>query len=129
AEILERLGTAFIELVLPLRALRQRPYVADLLAIRDRVRDELTLDEAIDKAAGERVLCADRIAGRAHFERLPNPRHSGQPLRSARARQEAKLHFRRAQLRRRNRNAIMAGERDLEAAAERRPVDRGHYGL
>ena len=70
-------GSALVELVLPLASFRQRADVAHFLGIADRVGDELAFDQPVDQAAIERLLGADRIAGRAHFERLLHPATRG----------------------------------------------------
>ena len=57
------------------------------------------------------------------------PDRARQALRAAGARQQAELHLGQAQPRFLDRDAEMTGERDLEAAAERRAVDRGHDRL
>src|SRR6478735_7690033 len=97
--------------------------VADLFGVSDRVGDELALDEPVDKSAIEPFLRADRIAGRAHLQRLRDAGDARQALRATSTGEQAELHLGRAELRRRVRDAIMAGKRDLEPAAERRTVD------
>ena len=129
AELLEHRGVALVDLVLPLGAFRQRPDVAHLLGIADRVRDQLVLDQPIDEPAFETFASADRIAGGAHLERLAHTRDARQPLRPAGTGEQPQLHLGRAELRRRHRHAIMAAERDFEPAAERRTVDRRDHRL
>ncbi len=129
AKSVERLRIALVELVLPFGALGQRANVANFLGIGDCVRDQLAFDEPVDQPAVERVFGRDRISRRAHLQGLAHAGDARQPLRPARARQQAELHFRRAELRGRNRDAIVAGKRNLEPAAERRAVDRGDHRL
>ena len=59
-----------------------------------------------------------------HSERLFGADQARQALRAARTRQQAELHFGQADARTGNGDAEMAGERHLEPAAERRPVQR-----
>ena len=129
AEFVEHRRIALVEPVLAFAAPGQRADLAHFLRIADRVGDQLALDQPVDQPASEALFRADRIAGCAHFERLPDPGDARQPLRAARAGQQAELDLGRAKLRRRNRDAIMARQRDLEPAAERGAVDRRYDRL
>ena len=71
----------------------------------------------------------DGLAERAHLDRLGDARQPRQPLRAGRAGNDAELHFRLSDLRRGDRDAIVPGHGDFEAAAERRAVDRQTTGL
>ena len=70
-----------------------------------------------------------RLAERAHLHGFRDAGETRQPLRSTRAGNDAELHFRLTHLRRRDRDAIMAGHGDFQSAAERRAVDRHDHGL
>jgi hypothetical protein len=85
----------------------------------------LPFDQLVDEAHLIGLLGAHRIAGGAHFERVANAGDAGEALGAAGAGEEAELHFRNAELRGRYGDPIVAGERDLEAAAECGAVDRG----
>ena len=90
---------------------------------------QIALDQPIDEADVMRLLRPDRIAARRHFERLRDARDARQALGPAGAGQDAELHLRHAELRGRDGDSIMTGERDLEPAAERGSVDRGDHRL
>ena len=131
AELVEdrRVGARFGELVVALAGFGDRADVADLLGEGDRMLLELALDQPVDQADVAGLLGADRIAGRGHFQRLADAGDARQPLRAAGAGQQAELDLGHAELRRRHRDPVMAGQRDLEAAAERGAVDRGDHRL
>src|SRR5205823_12228581 len=86
-------------------------------------------DQAVDQPAVERLLCADGVARRTHFERSFDSRDARQPLRPTRAGQKPELHLGRAELRARVRYPIVAAERHLQASAKRGPMDRRNDGL
>src|SRR5207248_939321 len=117
AERLERVRSAFGEPILPLRALGERPHIANLFCITDSVRDEIALDQSVDKAAAEGVPRADRIACGAHLQRLFDPGDARKPLRAACSRQQAKLDLRGSKLCRGNGHSVVAGERNLQTSA------------
>ena len=62
-------------------------------------------------------------------ERRSDADQARQALRAAGARQQAELHFGQADLGRGHRDAVVAAQRHLEPAAERRAVDRGDHRL
>ena len=63
------------------------------------------------------------------FERGLHADHARQALRAAGARQQAELHFRQRDLRARQRHAVVAAQRQLQAAAHAHAVDRGDHRL
>ena len=85
-----------------------------------RLRSDL-IDDAAARAPSARLI---GIADRAHFDRFGDTRQARQSLRSACAGNDAELHFGLADLRVGRRDAIVAGHRDFQSAAERRAVDR-----
>ena len=89
------------------------------------MRLQLALDQPVDEAGLIGLLRGDGVAGRGHLQRLADSGDARQPLGAAGAGQEAELDLGHAQLRRRDGDPVMAGERDLEAAAEGGAVDRG----
>ena len=70
-------------------------------------------------------LALNGRAGHDHLERLLDADDARQALGAAGAGQEAELDLRQAELRGRHGDAVVAGQRHFEAAAERRAVDRG----
>ena len=64
-----------------------------------------------------------RIAADHEGEGGLRPDKARQALRASGARNQSQLHFGQAELCRRHGNAVMAGQRNLAAAAQRRPVD------
>jgi hypothetical protein len=81
--------------------------------------------DLVDQAELLRLLGRDRSAGGHHLHRLGHRDDARQALRAARAWQDAELHLGKAELRVGRRDAVMAGERELQAAAEREAADRG----
>ena len=84
----------------------------------------------VDETHLQRALRADVPAGENHVERRLQPDPARQPLRAAHARDEAELHFRKRERRLRmvGADAVAAGERHLEPAAEAGAVNRGDDG-
>ncbi len=85
--------------------------------------------EFVDDAPFLRLARAERRSGQNDVERLLDADEPRQPLRAAGAGNEAELDFGQAAFRRRGGDAIMRGQRHLEPAAERRPVQRRHDRL
>ena len=83
------------------------------------------LGEFVDDAPFLGLARAERRAGEDDVERLLNPDQPRQALRAAGAGNEAELDFRQAAFRRRDGDAVVRRQRDLESAAERRSVQRG----
>ena len=83
------------------------------------------LGELVDDAPFLRLARAEGRAGENDVERLLDADEARQPLRAAGAGNEAELDFRQAAFRRGDGDAVMGGQRHLEPAAERRPVQRG----
>ena len=70
-------------------------------------------------------LALHRLAADDHVQRGLDADHARQALRAAGARQEAELHLGQRDLRARRGDAVVAAERELEAAAHADAVDRG----
>ena len=95
----------------------------------DGAGEQIAVDDLIDDAKFQGIRGADGIAHGAHFHCLRDSGQAGQALRSGGAGDDAEFHFGLADLRGRNRDAIMARHGGLESAAQRGAVDRGHDGL
>jgi hypothetical protein len=124
-----RIVARFLQLLVALARFRQRAAVLHFMRVSDGVLEEVPLDQLVDQPGFVGVLRTDRRARGRHLQRLAHSGDARQPLRAARAGKQAELHFRHPKLRRRHRHPVMAGERNLEPAAERRPVDRRHDRL
>ena len=114
------------ELVVAVADARQRPLVGDAARERDRrlAADRRSGDELVDDAELLRLFGRDMTARDDHLHRRLRADQPRQPLRPAAARQDADQHLGQADLGARHRDAVMAGERDLEPAAQRIAVDR-----
>jgi len=88
---------------------------------------QLAFDDLIHDSGITRFTSADRLAERAHAQCQFDPGQSRQPLRTARSRDQTELHLRLTHLRVRCRHAVVAGHRGLEAAAQRRAMNRGDH--
>ncbi len=73
----------------------------------DRSAQQVAFDDVINNAESSGLGRSDRVPFRAHFERLRDARQAREPLRAARARNNAELYFRLPHLRVRTRDAIM----------------------
>src|SRR5574337_2059583 len=82
------------------------------------------LGEFVDDAPFPGFARAERRPRKDDFERLLDADEPRQALRAASAGNEAELDLRQAALRRRDSDAVVRGQRDLEPAAERGPVQR-----
>ena len=126
-----RLAPRRRDLVVEVADLLERPLLGErLLGERDAGRREVTVHDLVDQPDLERLVGADRIAAHDHLERLLRTRRRA-AVAACRRRPAGCPSFtsgrpKRARLRA---DAVVAGERDLEAAAERGAVDRGHDRL
>ena len=87
---------------------------------------------SIETVNDPKLLCFrsfDRIAIRAHFDRFGSACEPRQTLRAGRAGDDAKLHFRLADLRAGHSDAVVAGHGEFEAAAEGAAVNGHDDGL
>ena len=101
-ELGEDLGLALgrSDLVGEVADLLERPLLGQhLLGEGHARRRQVTVDDLVDQADLERLVGADRIAAHDHLERLLRAHHARQPLRPARAGQEAELHLGQAEAR------------------------------
>ena len=95
------------------------------MGVDDRgVQQIAVLHDLVDETQLQRLLRADGRACGHHFDGLGHWHDARQALRAARAGQDAELHLRQAKLRFRRGDAVVAGERELQAAAEREAADR-----
>ena len=101
----------------------------DGLGELDRALEQVALHDLVDQADLLRLRGGDRIARGDHVERRLDADDARHALRAPGAREDTELHFGQSQLRGRNRDAIVAAERDFEPAAQRRAVDRDHDRL
>src|SRR5438132_582731 len=82
-----------------------------------RAGNEVTLDQLIEEAGLGQHRRGHSGAGDDQVERGLQAEHARKPLRPASAWNEADLHFRQGDLCRRRRDAIVAAQGELEAAA------------
>ena len=108
---------------------RVRALAGPVLAVGDRVIDEVAIGDAIDDAQFKRLAGVERIPGENGLHRLLRADQPRQPLGAAAARQQADLDLRQTDGGAGRGDAVVAGQRQFEAAAERRAVDRGDDGL
>ena len=90
----------------------------------DRSRGQVAFDDLVYDSIPACLGRADRLAGDDHLQRLLRSDETRQPLRAARPGQKAELDFGQADARPRRRDAEVASERQLEAAAQRGAVQR-----
>ena len=83
------------------------------------------LGELVDDAPFLGLARAERRPGKNDVERLLDADEARQPLRAAGAGDKAELDLRQAAFGRRDGDAVVRGQRDLESAPQRRPVQRG----
>ena len=88
-----------------------------------------SVDELVDNTGRVRADRRHRRAVDAHLERKRNAAEPRQALGSARSRDQAEQDLGLADAGARKCQPVMAGHRELEAAAERVPMDRGHDRL
>ena len=103
------------------RALLRQHLAGERLAAGGRA-----FDDFLDQAVLQRLRCADRIAADDHLDRKLGTDRARQALRAAGARQQAEFYFRQAKPGVLGRDPEVAGERDLETAAERGAMNGGN---
>ena len=105
-----------------------RPLARDEQGARigDRAGTQIALDHSSTNPVF-RLRRADRLRGQDEFERLLGADEARQPLRAAGAGNDAERHLGQGESRGRRRNAIVAGERDLEPSAHHRAVHGGDH--
>jgi hypothetical protein len=102
----------------------------ELLRIRETFGERVVAArDAIDEAERARFFRACVAPGQHQVERGLRADQARRALRAARAGQQAERDFGQPELRAGQREPVMRGERDLEAAAERRAVQRDHHRL
>ena len=133
ADGLENLGMAArrLELVGPVPRLLQGRLLGDQPPrVGDRgLAQPALLGEFVDHAPFLGLARAKRRPGQNDVQRLLDADQPRQALRAAGAGDKAELDLGQAAFGRRNRDAIMRGQRHLEPAAERRPMQRGDHRL
>ena len=122
-------GARFVDLLLQVADLPERPVLGDQLLGEGDAALEHVFDDLVDQAAFERFRGVDRVAHDAHLERLRIADEPGKPLRAARARQDPQLDLGLAETGRGDADPVVAGHRRLQAAAERGAVDCGDNRL
>ena len=90
---------------------------------------EVAFDDAVEETGVRRVVGGDRTALEHEVERDRSAREARDALGAARAGHETERDFGETHARVLGREAVVAGEREFEAAAERLPVDGGHDGF
>ena len=94
-----------------------------------RARRSLPVDDRVDDAELLGLLGRHVAAGDDHLQRRLRADQARQALRAAAARQDADQHLGQPDLGARHGDAVVAGERILQPAAERIAVDRGDHRL
>ena len=126
-----RLAARGLDLVVEVADAAQRHMRVDHLAgKRDRALAQLPfLDQRIHHIPFERLFGAEWRARKNEVERIFDPRKARQALCATGAGHEPELDFGQADLRRGRGHAVMAHQRDFEAAAERCPMQSGDHRL
>ena len=120
-----RVGACRRETILAIAHAGERALLGDDLAGEgDRLLGDVAGDDRIDDAVLLQLLDRRRGAGEDELERPFRPDEARQALRAAGAGQETELDLGQADAGAGRRDAVMAAERELEAAAERRAVQR-----
>ncbi len=117
------------ELAVVVAQFAQRALFGQHLAGKRLAAGGRTFDDFLDQAVLQRLGGPDRIAADDHLDRKLRTDRARQTLRAAGARQQAELHFGQAEPGFLGRDAEVTGQRDLEPAAERGAVNRGHDRL
>ena len=99
------------------------------LGVGDRALQQVAFDDGIDDALALGLGGRDVTARQDGVERVLGAGEARQALGATGARQQAEMHFRQAHARGRQGDAIVRAQRRLEAAAQRRAVQRGHDQL
>jgi hypothetical protein len=112
------------------RAAQRPPLLQQPLGKFERRRLELrTGEHLLEKTELQRLRSAQFLALGDHAQCCARADEPWQALRPAGARDDAQPHFRKAEPRVGERDAEMAGQRQLQSATERGAVDRGEDGL
>jgi hypothetical protein len=104
----------------------QRPLLLHrLFGEGQRAGLQVALDELVEERRALQLLGGNDGPGNDHVERRLRPEQARQALRAAGAGQDAELHFRQRDLRAGHGDAVVAAERQLEAAAHAGAADGG----
>ena len=104
-------------------------FIRDLACKCNRSGEKITFDDAVDDAEFQRFFGFDRIAAHTHLNGFGDPREPRKALRPRRARNEAKLYFRLADLCGGKSNAIVAGHSQFQPPAKSRSVNGYNHRL
>ena len=129
---IEHAGVGFClgELVAHVAHARQRPPVGDTLGVGDRLGAQvLTSHDLVHDAELLRLRGRHVAAGNDHLHRRLGADEARQALCAATTGQNADQDLRQPDLGAGHGDAVVAGQRMLEPAAERVAMDRGHHGL
>ncbi len=96
---------------------------------RDRRRAQIAAFDPVQDAELQRLVGVDDAAGRDHLDCGRNAGQARQALRSAGAGYDPELHLGQRERGGRAGDPAMRGQREFQAAAERRAVDRRHHRL
>src|SRR5262249_55760806 len=95
----------------------------------DRGLEKISVHQRIDQGSAFELLRGHRGAGDDHVEGGLQTYGARKQLSTVRTGYEAELHLRKGELRLRDGEAVVASERDLQAAPARGAVDRGDNRL
>ena len=123
------IGLGGRELAVVVAQLAQRALLRQHLAGKGFAAGGGTFDDFLDQAVLQRVLGADRIAADDHLDREFRTDRARQALGAAGPRQQAELHFGKAELGLLGRDAKVACQSDFETTAERGAVNGGNDRL
>ena len=107
---------------------RPRPLQPAEDRVLDRIEDMALLGHRIDQPERLGAARVDGPAGQHQRHRLHRIDQMREARGAAEARMQAEHHLRKTKARIVDRDPRLAGERDLEAAAEAKAVDHGHAG-
>ena len=92
-------------------------------------RQQVRFDEPVEQRRPGEQRCRHGLAAQHHVEGALDTDQPRQALRAPRSRHQAELDLGQADAGALERHAVMAGQRQLEAAAEGDPLDGRHHGL
>ena len=125
----ERLGIAIHFDAEVADAARALAFGHEFFRKRERPFQQIALHDFVDQTQLQTFFGRHRVAGCHHLHCFGRTDNARQALGAARAGQDAELHFRQAQQRLGQRDAVVAAERELEAPAEREAANRGDHRL
>ena len=108
---------------------RQRADRGDAPGMSDGLAPQVALHDGVEDTEAERLLGRHMPRGKDEVERDLGAAEPGQALRPAARGNDAEVVLGQADLRRRRADAVVAGQRVLQPAAQRIARDRGNHGL